>query len=212
MDEGMPFERQPFVDEGRAPSAPVAALPGPALDDFTPTLPPASREARQVYAPISIPQPVVSAPDPVAASNPPPSSGPIIPRRAGVVVPPPVTDIPVAPVFNDPPRVLPSLAAPRDVAAPVLPASPPVAIGPVKRWRALSGASMRQVIQAWAEEAQVNVIWMSPRDYAVRYSVNGSTDFGRAVADLMAQYARDPVRPQGQLFNDPNGDRTLVVR
>lgn len=209
MDDGVPFERQPFVDETRAPSAPVAALPGPALDDFTPstrvsniTPPPAQRP---ILIETSVSSPSLSSPDPhsqqLQIRSAEQSAVPVIPRRAMT-----------SPVYDEQPRVLPSLAAPRDVAAPALPASPLVAIGPVKRWRALSGASMRQVIQAWAEEAQVNVIWLSPRDYAVRYSVNGSTDFGRAVADLMAQYARDPARPQGQLFNDPKGDRTLVVR
>ena len=148
-----------------------------------------------------------------------PASGPSAPT-APTLLPPTTVSAPVPPapfpvaqqVDPTTPRVLPSLAAPHDMTAPSLPPTPPPPIGPVKRWRALSGASMRQVIQAWAEEARVNVAWMSRNDYAVRYSVNKRTDFGRAVADLMSQYARDPVHPNGQLFNDPNGDRTLVVR
>ncbi len=202
--DGMGFERQPFVEETRAPTAPPSSLPGPALDDFAPNV--------KGISP-AVPTPVraeVSAPQVR-------SLVPVIPRRAMMAAPvfddAGVVNTPLSQQQQMQPVVLPSLAAPRDVAAPVLPASPPTPIGPVKRWRALSGASMRQVILAWAEEAQVTVMWSSQRDYAVRYSVNKSTDFGSAVADLFAQYARDPNRPQGQIYNDvAGGARTLVVR
>jgi hypothetical protein len=87
------------------------------------------------------------------------------------------------------------------------------AVGPVKRWRALTGASLQQVMKAWAEESGTNLIWMSSNDFAVKYSVNKNADYGQAVADLLGQYTFEPVRPLGQLYQDPQtGQRTLVVR
>lgn len=86
-------------------------------------------------------------------------------------------------------------------------------VGPVKRWRALTGASLQQVMKAWAEESGTNLIWMSSNDFAVKYSVNKNADYGQAVADLLGQYTFEQVRPLGQLYQDPQtGQRTLVVR
>ena len=91
--------------------------------------------------------------------------------------------------------------------------SAPAAVGEARRWRALSGASMRQVLQAWAEEGNINLIWLAKQDFAVRSSVNQSVDFARAANDLLQQYAFEPMRPVGQIYIDPaTRQKTLVVR
>ncbi len=74
-------------------------------------------------------------------------------------------------------------------------------------------AYLTATIKAWAEESGTNLIWMSSNDFAVKYSVNKNADYGQAVADLLGQYTFEPVRPLGQLYQDPQtGQRTLVVR
>lgn len=109
-------------------------------------------------------------------------------------------------------QMAPSHTPSKTAAGPVV-AAKQAAVGPVKRWRALTGASLQQVMKAWAEESGTNLIWMSSNDFAVKYSVNKNADYGQAVADLLGQYTFEHVRPMGQLYQDPQtGQRTLVVR
>lgn len=193
-----PLEHQPFVEEARAPMVAPQPVTAPDLQDFTPNPPPVVDRARGPLMPYA------SVLDGAVASSPGPS----------VVVPPPVSSLPMKAGASVAPRVEPTapiVPTVPTVAAP--PSSPPPSVGPVRRWRALTGASVRQVVQAWAEDAGLPVLWMGNDDFAVRASVNKTSDFGGAVATLFGQYGRDPVRPMGQIYRDPQtGQSTLVVR
>ncbi len=145
-----------------------------------------------------------------AAVTPPPM--PPVPARA-VPVPAPIPmeqeDIDLEQMAA---QMVPLHTPSKTAAGPVVTAKQ-AAVGPVKRWRALTGASLQQVMKAWAEESGTNLIWMSSTDFAVKYSVNKNADYGQAVADLLGQYTFEPVRPLGQLYQDPQtGQRTLVIR
>jgi hypothetical protein len=175
-NQGVAFERQPFVEEMRAPAVAPMASVGPPLDDFAP-----------------MPQMLPAAPPPAASL---PRYQTPAPRMVTAPLPRPILDGP-------PPR----LAAPASVTAGVATTQ----VGPVRRWRALSGASMRQVLEAWSEDAQIRLVWLAPQDFAVRYSINKSTAFSQGVQDLLAQYAFEPVRPMGQIYRDPTTDQAILV-
>lgn len=178
-----PLERQPFVEEARAPMVAPQTVAGADLQDFTPQPPPPVDRTRSPLVPYAS----------------------VLDGSAG-----PARDVYQPPVR---PTVLPMKAGvDQAVAVQQQPVVPP-SVGPVRRWRALTGASVRQVIQAWAEEVGLPVLWMAPDDFAVRASINQTTDFGGAVNTILGQYAYDAVRPQGQIYRDPHtGQSTLVVR
>lgn len=126
-------------------------------------------------------------------------------------------DAPVAPVAK-PAAPLP---APVSVPAPVASSRPPqtqsanpikVAAGPSKRWRALQGASMKEVLRAWADEANVQLIWRASQDFQVQRSINRTSDYASAVQALLEQQSGAGLQPIAHMYRDPKtGAITLVV-
>lgn len=122
---------------------------------------------------------------------------------------PTMPDLPAA-RMPDQSLLTPVVAAPPEAVS--TPPATQVAFGPTKRWRALQGASMREVLQAWADDADVKLIWRVPQDYVVRNSVNVTTDYAKAVNHLLEQYMYQPGRPTGQIYQDPaTGAKSLVI-
>lgn len=177
---------KPYVAESAPPAIPPEPVATADLADFVPALPASAIEpsASNMVQPLT-PMPM---PTPVSLSSP-------------LAVSPPLE-------LGAAPRMIPPAPA-------LVPAAPaqPVTFGPVGRWRALSGASMHQVLQAWAEAAGIPLVWATRDDFVVRYSVNNRTDYGRAVNELLGQYGFEQARPAGQIYRDPaTGQTTLVVR
>lgn len=81
------------------------------------------------------------------------------------------------------------------------------------RWLGLSGAPLAEVLNVWADQAHVKVIWQSERNYALRESVSRVGTFEEAVFDALSQYDNVDVRPVGEIYNDQQtGQRVLLVR
>lgn len=84
---------------------------------------------------------------------------------------------------------------------------------PETRWFGLSGAPLVEVIQVWADDAGVEVIWQSEKNFAVKNSISQVGQFEDAVFQALSQYDNEPIRPVGEMYNDPKtGRQVLVVR
>jgi hypothetical protein len=103
--------------------------------------------------------------------------------------------------------VAPAAAAP--LAAPVL-------AGPKRvetRWFALSGASLPEVLQVWADDEGATLIWEASRGYALKDSVSQVGHFEDAIFKALSQFNNDEMRPVGQLYADPaTGKKVLLIR
>jgi hypothetical protein len=81
-----------------------------------------------------------------------------------------------------------------------------------QNWFASSGAGLQSVLQAWVEDAGARLIWLAKEDFAVKKSMNATSDFEQAIEELLSQYDNNAVRPTGTLYRDPqNGDKILVI-
>lgn len=82
----------------------------------------------------------------------------------------------------------------------------------VKFWQADTNANLREVLNGWAEQAGVEVIWDSGYDYKLPGSVNLHGTFPEAVTRLFDLYGVTEPRPQGKLHpNLPKGPSVLLV-
>jgi len=80
-------------------------------------------------------------------------------------------------------------------------------------WNALEGNSVRQVLEVWTREADVELMWRSDNDFAVLNPFVMRSTFERAVQKLLDQYQDNQVRPVATLHIDPDlGTKILLVR
>ncbi len=82
-----------------------------------------------------------------------------------------------------------------------------------QKWKALEGANIRQVLEAWSREEGTALIWDSEDAFAVLQSFEARGPFHSAVKNLLDQYQGSEVRPVAVLHVDPeSSEKTLVVR
>jgi hypothetical protein len=86
------------------------------------------------------------------------------------------------------------------------------ASGDEKRWRAMSGSNLRDILTIWAQNEHVKLVWDSPKEYSVKESMSQKGNFEGAVEDVLQQYSGDGSRPVGQLYRDPAGHKVLIIR
>lgn len=85
--------------------------------------------------------------------------------------------------------------------------------GPETRWFGLSGAPLAEVLQVWAEDAGVSLIWQAESNYALKESISQSGHFEDVVYSALSQYDDDAVRPVGEMYKDEaTGQKVLVIR
>lgn len=84
--------------------------------------------------------------------------------------------------------------------------------GPETRWFGLSGAPLAEVLQVWAEDAGVTLVWQSEKNYALKESVSQVGSFEEAVYKALNQYNGEQVRPVGEMYKDEDGKKVLVIR
>lgn len=81
------------------------------------------------------------------------------------------------------------------------------------RWRAPKGADVRNVLELWARQSSVDLLWEGDESFPVRQSLSLQGDFPAAVRSLLEQYDEDAVRPVGRLYRDPQTGRyTLALK
>lgn len=80
-----------------------------------------------------------------------------------------------------------------------------------KRWRALKGANLRDVLEIWSKNAGTDLVWMPEGDFAVKESVVRQGALEAAVLELLQQYDGDSGRPVGKLYSDPAMNRKVLL-
>ncbi len=80
-----------------------------------------------------------------------------------------------------------------------------------KRWRAVEGTSLREVLGAWAAQARMGLIWMPEQDFPVRQSAGVDGTFEEAVANLLGQYEDESMRPTGKIYDGPESGRKVLL-
>lgn len=86
-------------------------------------------------------------------------------------------------------------------------------VRPETRWFALSGAPLAEVLQIWSDDAGIQLIWQSERNFAVKESISQIGHFEDAIFKALSQYNADDIRPVGEIYRDPqSGQQVLVVR
>jgi hypothetical protein len=82
-----------------------------------------------------------------------------------------------------------------------------------KRWRAMSGSNLHDILTIWAQNEHVKLVWDAHKEYSVKQSMSQRGDFAGAVKDILQQYDGDGSRPVGQLYRDANtGQKMLIIK
>ncbi len=82
----------------------------------------------------------------------------------------------------------------------------------VSFWQADNNANLREVLNAWATQAGVEVIWESGYDYKLPSSISMHGTFPEAVTRVFDLYGTAEPRPQGKLHpNLPKGPSVLLI-
>ncbi len=99
-----------------------------------------------------------------------------------------------------------AVASPADKKAPV------VDMQSSRQWDANPGATLRETLEKWSNEAGAEIEWMSPYDYPINHAFTYKGKFNEAVDSLLSLYARETPRPRGRLYpNLPTGPSVLMV-
>ncbi len=86
--------------------------------------------------------------------------------------------------------------------------------GKPHRYRALRGANLAEVLDVWAEDAGIEMVWLAGRNFSVINSVSTKSTFEEAVVEVLEQYNNTRgERPVAQLNTDPQTlQKTLIIR
>ncbi len=81
-----------------------------------------------------------------------------------------------------------------------------------QKWIALKGASLHEVLQAWSEDANLQVKWLLKNDYVLRETVSTVSQFDEALRVLLAQYNDISPRPVAKIYYDKKtGSGSVVI-
>lgn len=78
-------------------------------------------------------------------------------------------------------------------------------------WRAMNGASLQDALKIWADEANVELMWMAGRDFPVTRSISMQGSFESAVLSLLEQYEGADPRPVGRIYNGQEAGRRVLL-
>lgn len=80
-------------------------------------------------------------------------------------------------------------------------------------WQALEGTSLRDVLEQWASQAGVTLVWSTQDNFRLAQTVKKKGKFEDAVIDVLGQFEGQGLRPVAQLNNDPaTGAKALIVK
>lgn len=136
-----------------------------------------------------------------------------VPRESAVPadmsVPPAMSEMPAdaegaAPVVVDGTQM---------AAAPMVTPPPPAQrVTGNSAWSGGKGQTLRDVLKAWSDKAQVELYWSIDYDYRLSDNVGYTGTYDEAVGSLLDQFASVRPQPYGQLHQSSNGPRVLVVK
>ena len=80
-----------------------------------------------------------------------------------------------------------------------------------RRWRAISGSNLHEVLDVWSSNANARLVWQADREYAVRRSFSLEGTFEQVAAGLLEQYSEEQVRPVARIYRDPDNNQKVLV-
>lgn len=142
---------------------------------------------------------------------------------APVIAPAPVVSQEAAPAPTSAPLSLSSTIDATPVPPPAV--TPPVARSvdsgrgvPVvdltvkRQWNARSGSTLRQVLEGWCKESNVELNWSTAYDYPINNAFYFEGTYGEAVDSLLSSYGGETPAPKGRLYpNLPDGPSVLMI-
>lgn len=165
-------------------------------------------------------EPVVPAPLAMAAMTPPPAAPlppPALPAAEALTAEE-TAPIALMPIEAPEPKPLPPVSDVKDVApvAPVTAAFVPQEKPKVKEskqgWHATRGALLRQTLESWAEQADVQLYWSIDYDYKIPQAIDMKGDFSVAVRRLLDLFDKAKPQPYGQLYQNSKSSDVLVIK
>jgi hypothetical protein len=81
-----------------------------------------------------------------------------------------------------------------------------------RKWQARPGTTLRQTLEAWTKESNVELNWSTPYDYPINNAFYFDGQFTQAVDSLLSSYGGENPSPKGRLYpNLPEGPSVLMV-
>ena len=87
---------------------------------------------------------------------------------------------------------------------------PSMVVGDV--WNAKSGDTLRSTLKRWSSSASVDMFWSTDFDYRLTNDSNYVGNFSDAVKNLLDQFAHVTPQPYGQLHQDGQNPKMLIIR
>jgi len=82
----------------------------------------------------------------------------------------------------------------------------------IQKWRALKGSSLKEVLNAWSEDAGVKLSWHVENDYALVESISMKSSFTDAMNVAMRQFSFYNPSPAAKIYFDKNtGSGTVII-
>lgn len=79
------------------------------------------------------------------------------------------------------------------------------------QWRAPKGGSLQSVLQQWAAQSDVELLWYATGGYPVKNDINQGGSFESALQTILQSYESDNNRPVARLNTDPGTGRKVLV-
>lgn len=89
-------------------------------------------------------------------------------------------------------------------------AKPSMIVG--ESWQATRGDTLRDTLKKWSASAGVDLFWSTDFDYRVVRDSQYMGNFSEAVKSLLDQYAGVTPQPYGQLHQDGQNPKVLIIR
>ena len=81
-----------------------------------------------------------------------------------------------------------------------------------RQWQARPGTTLRQTLETWSKESNVELNWSTPYDYPINNAFYFDGEFTQAVDSLLSSYGGENPSPKGRLYpNLPEGPSVLMV-
>lgn len=82
----------------------------------------------------------------------------------------------------------------------------------VRKWQARPGTTLRQTLETWAKDSNVEINWSTPYDYPISNAFYFEGEFTQAVDSLLSSYRSENPKPKGRLYpNLPEGPSVLMI-
>lgn len=81
-----------------------------------------------------------------------------------------------------------------------------------RKWQARPGTTLRQTLETWTKDSNVELNWSTPYDYPINNAFYFDGTFPQAVDSLLSSYGGETPNPKGRLYpNLPEGPSVLMI-